>query len=159
MGKAPDSSPFETFAAKVRSSFNGASSRKGGDVEEGNTDGGEGSGLAVSSSDAAPTQPSGDLVRDANSNPETGSEDLIQVPQRLDGQNDNDHFSEDSLDKHAFDHPSTYVGQPCIWIPRDPLGLCRVLVEYLAEAGVNASDEGATMDVKGVVEVTNAPPE
>lgn len=157
MGKTPDSSPFETFTAKVRSSFNGASSKKGGDVEEGHTDGGERSGLAVSSSDAVPTQPSGDLARD-NPNPETGSGDLIQIPQGLDGQNDSDRSSEDFLERHAFDHPSTYVDQPCIWIPRDPLGLCRVLVEYLAEAGVNASDEGATMDVKGVVEVTNAPP-
>ncbi|KIK66859.1 hypothetical protein GYMLUDRAFT_37938 [Collybiopsis luxurians FD-317 M1] len=66
---------------------------------------------------------------------------------------------QDSLDEHAFDHPSTYAEQPYIWIPRDPLGLSRVLVEYLEGAGVRASDEGAVMDVKGVVEVTKAPPE
>ncbi|KAJ3756725.1 DUF221 family protein [Lentinula raphanica] len=66
--------------------------------------------------------------------------------------------SQGLLDEHAFDHPSTYVPQPCIWIPRDPLRLSTALVEYLEEAGVRASDEGAVMDADGSVEVKNPPP-
>ncbi|KAJ3833350.1 DUF221 family protein [Lentinula raphanica] len=66
--------------------------------------------------------------------------------------------SQGLLDEHAFDHPSTYVPQPCIWIPRDPLRLSTALVEYLEEAGVRASDEGAVMDADGSVEVKSPPP-
>ncbi|KAG7442521.1 uncharacterized protein BT62DRAFT_824455, partial [Guyanagaster necrorhizus] len=62
-------------------------------------------------------------------------------------------------DEHAFDHPSTYVEQPWIWIPHDVLGLSKVLVDDLKKAGVEASDAGAMMDRKGVVEVTRNPPD
>lgn len=44
--------------------------------------------------------------------------------------------------------------QPFIWIPEDPLGLSKVLVEELKKAGVSASDLGSTMSEKGVVEVS-----
>jgi calcium permeable stress-gated cation channel len=66
---------------------------------------------------------------------------------------------DDDPNEHAFDHPSTYVEQPWIWIPRDPLGLSEVLVKELKEAGVEASDTGATMDTKGLVEVERNPPD
>ncbi|KAK7455300.1 phosphate metabolism protein 7 [Stygiomarasmius scandens] len=66
---------------------------------------------------------------------------------------------EEDLDDHAFDHPSTYVEQPWIWVPKDKLGLSKVIIKELQDAGVSASDEGATMDRKGVVEVTRNPPD
>jgi len=71
---------------------------------------------------------------------------------------DSDSDEEDEND-HAFDHPSTYVDQPWIWLPKDPLGLSEVLVSELKAAGVDASDVGAIMDKKGVVEVTRNPPD
>lgn len=72
---------------------------------------------------------------------------------------DADSTDEESDGEHAFDHPSTYVGQSWIWIPEDKLGLSKVLVEELKEVGVEASDVGAQMDEKGVVEVTRNPPD
>jgi calcium permeable stress-gated cation channel len=66
---------------------------------------------------------------------------------------------EDHFDEHAFDHPSTYVEQAWIWLPRDRLGLSEVLVEELKSHGVDASDAGATMDERGIVEVTRNPPD
>ncbi|KAE9399448.1 DUF221-domain-containing protein [Gymnopus androsaceus JB14] len=162
MGKIPDRSTFQTFTARVKSSFNGASSSRG-DLEEGNgSNNGVGSSdpAALSSDDASAQLPddSAQTSEQAPNVAANASGDPTQIPQELEGQNNENHAPEDSLDKHAFDHPSTYVEQPCIWIPKDTLGLCRVLVEYLEEAGVSASDEGASMDVKGVVEVTSAPP-
>jgi hypothetical protein len=69
--------------------------------------------------------------------------------------------SEDEADRdeNAFDHPSTYREQPCIWIPRDTLGLSAVLVDDLKAMGVKASDEGAVMDKRGIVEVSRGPPD
>lgn len=66
---------------------------------------------------------------------------------------------EDDDDDHAFDHPSTYVDQRWIWLPKDTLGLSEFLTQELKEAGVEASDIGATMDDKGVVEVSRNPPD
>ncbi|KAF8160922.1 DUF221 family protein [Crassisporium funariophilum] len=60
---------------------------------------------------------------------------------------------------HAFDHPSTYVDQTWIWLPKDPLGLSEFLASDFQVAGVDASDIGAVMDEKGVVEVTRNPPD
>ncbi|KAF9058941.1 hypothetical protein BDP27DRAFT_529917 [Rhodocollybia butyracea] len=92
-----------------------------------------------------------------SSTPDVAEEDQTtgtpEVPQPI-----NADESLDSLNKYAFDHPSTYEPQPCIWIAKDPLGLSRVLVEYLEKDGVKASDEGATMNSEGVVEVTAPPP-
>lgn len=76
-----------------------------------------------------------------------------------DGLCDEESDDEADQDEHAFDHPSTYVEQPWIWIPHDVLGLSHVLVDDLKKAGVEASDEGAMMDRKGVVEVTRNPPD
>ncbi|KAJ7268676.1 late exocytosis, associated with Golgi transport-domain-containing protein [Mycena haematopus] len=66
---------------------------------------------------------------------------------------------EEEQDDHAFDHPSTYVEQPWIWVPKDRLGLSKLLVADLHESGVDASDLGAIMDHKGIVEVTRNPPD
>ena len=60
---------------------------------------------------------------------------------------------------HTFDHPSAYVEQSWIWIPKDPLGLSEYLVNDLKAVGVDASDVGANMDDKGIVEVTRNPPD
>ncbi|KAF8875796.1 hypothetical protein CPB84DRAFT_439476 [Gymnopilus junonius] len=60
-------------------------------------------------------------------------------------------------DVHEFDHPSIYVDQSWIWIPKDTLGLSGYLKAELKDAGVDASDIGAFMDHKGVVEVTGSP--
>ncbi|KAJ6594223.1 DUF221 family protein [Mycena capillaripes] len=66
---------------------------------------------------------------------------------------------EEEQDDHAFDHPSTYVEQPWIWMPKDRLGLSQLLVDDLHSVGVDASDLGAVMDEKGIVEVTRNPPD
>ncbi|KAF8210651.1 phosphate metabolism protein-domain-containing protein [Mycena galopus ATCC 62051] len=66
---------------------------------------------------------------------------------------------EEEQDDHAFDHPSTYVEQPWIWMPKDRLGLSKLLVDDLRAGGVDASDLGAVMDKKGIVEVTRNPPD
>lgn len=70
---------------------------------------------------------------------------------------DTDEETED--DVHAFDHPSTYVDQPWIWIPADHLGLSSLLVKELMGAGVCASDVGAEMREDGTVEVSRNPPD
>lgn len=72
---------------------------------------------------------------------------------------DDEEDEEDDHDEHAFDHPSTYVDQPWIWLPRDQLGLSELLAADLKAAGVDASDVGASMDGKGIVEVTRNPPD
>ncbi|CAA7259132.1 unnamed protein product [Cyclocybe aegerita] len=70
-----------------------------------------------------------------------------------------DDSDEEEQDEHAFDHPSTYVDQSCVWLPKDPLGLSEFLVNELKAAGIDASDVGASIDEKGVVEVTRNPPD
>jgi hypothetical protein len=72
---------------------------------------------------------------------------------------DSDSSDEEDDEDHAFDHPSTYVDQRWIWLPKDTLGLSEFLTQELKEAGVEASDIGATMDDKGVVEVSRNPPD
>lgn len=66
---------------------------------------------------------------------------------------------EEDENDHAFDHPSTYADQVSIWIPKDILGLSNLLVKDLKDVGIDASDVGASMDAKGVVEVTRNPPD
>ncbi|KDQ59601.1 hypothetical protein JAAARDRAFT_153575 [Jaapia argillacea MUCL 33604] len=66
---------------------------------------------------------------------------------------------DDQLDEHAFDHPSTYVDQPWIWLPKDTLGLSELLVGELKENGVQSSDMGALMDQRATVEVSRNPPD
>ena len=63
------------------------------------------------------------------------------------------------FDEFGFDHPSTYTAQPCIWIPKDELGLSEMIVKQFQKAGVDASDGGATMGRKGTVEVQRNPPD
>jgi hypothetical protein len=70
---------------------------------------------------------------------------------------DLDDSDEDEV--HAFDHPSIYVEQSWIWIPKDHLGLSELLVKELQDAGINASDLGAEMQENGIVEVTRNPPD
>lgn len=70
---------------------------------------------------------------------------------------DSDEEEDDNV--HAFDHPSTYVDQPWVWIPKDKLGLSELLVKELQEAGVSASDLGAEMREDGIVEVSRNPPD
>ncbi|KAG9099222.1 hypothetical protein FS749_001789 [Ceratobasidium sp. UAMH 11750] len=72
---------------------------------------------------------------------------------------DSDSEDDSDLDDFAFDHPSTYKDAPWIWIPKDQLGISDVLVKELHAAKVEASDLGATMDKKGVVEVNRNPPD
>lgn len=74
------------------------------------------------------------------------------------GGEDDEEFDKD-FDVHGFDHPSTYAEQPCVWVPRDPLGLSGVIVREYRAAGVEVSDEGALMDAKGNVEVNRGPPD
>lgn len=66
---------------------------------------------------------------------------------------------DEDFDVHGFDHPSTYEPQPWIWIPRDPLGLSQLFMRELQAEGVFSSDEGATVDIKGTVEVERTPPD
>ena len=83
----------------------------------------------------------------------------IAAPAKREG----DALDEDDLDQdfdvHGFDHPSTYTSQPWIWIPKDGLGLSGLFVRELRAAGVDASDDGAVMDDKGLVEVNRGPPD
>jgi hypothetical protein len=72
---------------------------------------------------------------------------------------DSDSGDDSEFDDHGFDHPSTYADQPWIWLPKDDLGLSQVLVEELKSSGVDASDEGSSMDRKGTVEVSRNPPD
>ncbi|KJA27716.1 hypothetical protein HYPSUDRAFT_62761 [Hypholoma sublateritium FD-334 SS-4] len=74
---------------------------------------------------------------------------------------DSDSSSDEEEDDgdHAFNHPSTYADQPWIWLPKDSLGLSELLVSELKEAGVDASNVGASMDEEGVVEVSRNPPD
>ncbi len=60
---------------------------------------------------------------------------------------------------HSFNHPSTYKEAPIIWIPRDGLGMSKLLVKELIAVGVKASDVGAFMDERGNVNVLRNPPD
>ncbi|KAG7093058.1 hypothetical protein E1B28_009350 [Marasmius oreades] len=82
------------------------------------------------------------------------------APAGVDLSDDEDEGEDEEMqDEHAFDHPSTYEEQRWIWVPKDTLGLSEILVNELHEKGVDASDSGAVMDEKGVVEVTRNPPD
>ncbi|KAG8889514.1 hypothetical protein FRB98_003988 [Tulasnella sp. 332] len=66
---------------------------------------------------------------------------------------------DDDIEDNAFNHPSTYKETPVIWIPKDELGMSRLLVKELNDAGVYASDIGAFIDESGNVDVTRNPPD
>lgn len=70
-----------------------------------------------------------------------------------------DSEDDSDLEDYAFDHPNTYKDAPWIWIPEDELGVSKALVKELHEAKVEASDVGASMTKKGVVEVSRNPPD
>ncbi|KAG8704283.1 hypothetical protein FRC09_003651 [Ceratobasidium sp. 395] len=72
---------------------------------------------------------------------------------------DSDSEDDSDLDDFAFDHPSTYKDAPWIWLPKDELGISDLLVKELHDAKVEASDTGATMNKKGIVEVIRNPPD
>ncbi len=76
---------------------------------------------------------------------------------QTDGEDEED--EDKDFDVHGFDHPSTYEEQPWIWVPKDPLGISSYFVKDLRAVGVEASDEGATMDPGGTVEVQRNPPD
>ncbi|KAI0826040.1 phosphate metabolism protein-domain-containing protein [Irpex lacteus] len=99
---------------------------------------------------------------ESSSSSSASSNDDQQPPQfapaaKREGE-DGDEFDQD-FDIHGFDHPSTYEPQPWIWIPKDELGVSEWLVKELRDGGVEASDEGSTMDRKGNVEVQRNPPD
>lgn len=77
----------------------------------------------------------------------------ITPPAKTLRDDDSDDDVDEDMDEHAFDHPSTYKPAPWIWVPKDPLGLSDVLLEELREAGVDASDLGASMNEKARVRV------
>ncbi|KAI0076271.1 hypothetical protein K474DRAFT_1285297 [Panus rudis PR-1116 ss-1] len=76
---------------------------------------------------------------------------------RVGGGEDED--EDNDFDENGFNHPSTYAEQPWIWVPKDPYGISKVLVQELQGASVQASDIGATMDEHGTVEVERNPPD
>ncbi|KAF8706086.1 Cytosolic domain of 10TM putative phosphate transporter, partial [Rhizoctonia solani] len=106
-----------------------------------------------------------DSARSKNSNKSKKSDkDRIQIAPAAPAQKSsiagNSSSEDDSdLDEFAFDHPNTYKDAPWIWIPQDTLGISTVLLKELHAAKVEASDEGAEMDEKGVVIVKRNPPE
>ncbi|KAJ8076810.1 phosphate metabolism protein 7 [Marasmius tenuissimus] len=81
------------------------------------------------------------------------------APAGIDLSDEDEEEDEEMQDDHAFDHPSTYEEQRWIWVPKDTLGLSEILVKELHDKGIEASDSGATMDAKGVVEVSRNPPD
>jgi hypothetical protein len=60
---------------------------------------------------------------------------------------------------YGFAHPAASRPQRTIWLPRDELGLVAEEQRACAEAGVDASDKNAQMDVKGKVDIVGGPPD
>lgn len=88
----------------------------------------------------------------------SGPPSIAPAAKALEDSDSDSDFTEDE-DEHAFDHPSTYVDQPWIWVPKDSLGLSEMLISDLKLVGVDASNVGAEMDEKGIVEVSRNPPD
>lgn len=76
-----------------------------------------------------------------------------------DGDGDADSDDDLDFDENGFKHPSMYTNQPWIWLPKDEVGVSDRLVAEFRSAGVEASDVGAFMDMKGNVEVQRNPPD
>ncbi|KAF8606372.1 hypothetical protein BDV93DRAFT_437216 [Ceratobasidium sp. AG-I] len=105
------------------------------------------------------TRESGESRRSKSKNTETNGEPTA-APAAVVKANTGDESEDDSdLDDFAFDHPNTYKDAPWIWIPEDELGISKALLKELHDARVEASDTGAKVDKKGVVEVSRNPPE
>lgn len=82
------------------------------------------------------------------------------VYRKSDRNEDTDSSGDDAdFDDKGFQHPSTYEEQPCIWIPKDGLGLSRYLIAELRASDVLASDEGTSIGDEGYVVVTQGPPD
>jgi len=81
------------------------------------------------------------------------------VPKDRDGDGDVDSDDDLDFDENGFMHPSMYTNQPWIWIPKDEFGVSERLVKEYQAAGVEASDLGAFMDMRGDVEVHRNPPD
>lgn len=64
---------------------------------------------------------------------------------------------EESEIKHAYDFPAVSAELPTIWLPRDPYGISSCLVEDLSSV-IGASDENATIDENGKIEISGNPP-
>ncbi|GAA5918190.1 hypothetical protein JCM1841_005294 [Sporobolomyces salmonicolor] len=65
---------------------------------------------------------------------------------------------EEHLDKNAFNHPATYEGYPAVWVPEDQHAFYEKELDDTRAAGVDISAEGATMNAKGKVDISRAPP-
>jgi len=57
------------------------------------------------------------------------------------------------LDETTFMHPALYREQPTVWLPRDQLGLSREAVERARARGVQITDEDATIDNDGKIDI------
>ncbi|CAG8583766.1 1042_t:CDS:2 [Acaulospora colombiana] len=81
------------------------------------------------------------------------------VDKNGDGEADSD--TDDDLEEHAFDHPSIYMDQRWIWIPKWEAHpeLSEELVREIKEHNVDAADVGAIIDEGGNVSVTRGPPD
>lgn len=58
------------------------------------------------------------------------------------------------LNHNAFEHPALWRDQPTIWLPRDPLGLSQEAVSRARRRNVLITDDDATIDEKGKVDIT-----
>ena len=90
--------------------------------------------------------------------PSLTAKETAPKERKADGGDDSD--DDLDFDENGFNHPSTYASQPWIWLPKDEVGVSDRLVAEFQAAGVEASDVGAFMDMKGDVEVhRNSPDE
>ena len=58
------------------------------------------------------------------------------------------------LDENTFTHPALWREQPTVWLPRDQLGLSKEAVERARRRNVLITDENATIDEKGKVDIS-----
>ncbi|RDB30694.1 Uncharacterized protein RSN1 [Hypsizygus marmoreus] len=64
-----------------------------------------------------------------------------------------------AFDYFGFAHPAASRPQRTVWLPRDTLGLAEEEEKGCRDAGVDVSTEGATMNEKGKVDISGAPPD
>ena len=78
--------------------------------------------------------------------------------QRSGGGSEADRELASGLDEKTFMHPALYREQPTVWLPRDNLGLSREAVERARKRGVRITDEDATIDDEGTVDIQTMEP-
>lgn len=61
--------------------------------------------------------------------------------------------------EYGFAHPAASRPQRTVWIPKDTLGLGEEEERACQEAGVDVSVSNATMNEKGKVAISGAPPD